>query len=155
MAGGTETKENTMITRIALRLMIVIGALGYAGVAMGQDKVHNYFNDTALKVQATESPVQKRAILSKDLSNMVRAIDTAKGSPMTSAKDDASLDLIINTLQEKSDELAGVNGFDRVPDDQLDAFASYIVQDMEQADQTITISVVVLLLIIIIVILIA
>jgi hypothetical protein len=144
-----------MITRIALRLMIVIAALGYAGVAMGQDKVHNYLNDTALKVQATESPVMKREILSKNLSSMVKAIETAKGSPMTSASDDVSLDRISTTLQEKSDELAGVNGFDRVPDDQLDAFATYIVQDMEQADQTITISVVVLLLIIIIVILIA
>lgn len=144
-----------MISRIALRLIIVIAALGYAGVAMGQDKVHNYLNDTALKVQATESPVQKREILSRDLSTMVRAIETAKGSPMTSAKDAASLARISATLQEKSDELAGVNGFERVPDDELDAFATYIVQDMEQADQTITISLVVLLLIIIIVVLIA
>lgn len=144
-----------MITRIALRLMIVVGALGFASAAMAQDKVHSYLNDTALKVQATENPVQKREILSKNLNTMVRAIDTAKSSPMTSEKDDAGLDRISATLQEKSDELAGINGFDRVPDDQLDAFATYIVQDMEQADQTITIGVVTLLLIIIIVILIA
>jgi hypothetical protein len=144
-----------MVARIALRLMIVIGALSYAGAAMGQDKVHDYFNDTALKVQATKSPVQKREILSKNLSTMVRAIDMAKASPMTSAKDDVVFDRISTSLQEKSDELAGVNGFDRVPDNELDAFATYIVQDMEQADQTITISVVALLLIIVIVILIA
>jgi hypothetical protein len=144
-----------MFTRIALRMIVVIGALGYAGVAMGQDRVHTYFNDTALKVKATESPVVKREILSNNLSNMIQAIDTAKNTPLTSEQDETKLDRIQATLQEKSDELAGANGFDRVPDDQLNAFSTYIVQDMEQADRTVTISLVTLLLIIIIVILIA
>jgi hypothetical protein len=144
-----------MFTRIALRMIVVIGALGYAGVAMGQDRVHTYFNDTALKVKATESPVVKREILSNNLSNMIQAIDTAKDAPLTSEQDETKLDRIQATLQEKSDELAGANGFDRVPDDQLNAFSTYIVQDMEQADRTVTISLVTLLLIIIIVILIA
>jgi len=144
-----------MFTRIALRMIVVIGALGYAGVAMGQDRVHTYFNDTALKVKATESPVVKREILSNNLSNMIQAIDTAKNAPLTSEQDETKLDRIQATLQEKSDELAGANGFDRVPDDQLNAFSTYIVQDMEQADRTVTISLVALLLIIIIVILIA
>jgi hypothetical protein len=64
------------------------------------------------------------------------------------------LDRVRAALQEKSDELAGANGFDRVPDNQLNAFATYIVQDMEQADKTISISLVAALLIIIIIILI-
>jgi len=62
-----------MLIKSALRLIVVIGALGCAGVAMGQDKVHEYFNDTALKVRAAESPVQKREILSKSLSDMTSA----------------------------------------------------------------------------------
>ena len=142
-----------MITRIALRLIIVLGALGFAGAAMGQDKVHNYFNDTALKVKATESPAEKRKILSSNLSNMIKTLETVRNAPMTSEQDDANLDRLQATLQEKSDELAGVNGFNPVPDDQLNAFSTYIVQEMEQADQTINISVVTLLLIIIIIIL--
>ena len=142
-----------MLTRITLRLIVMIGALGCAGVALGQDRVHEYFNDTALKVKATDSPVQKREILSKSLVDMTRALDTVKSAPLTSEQDDAKLDRIQATLQEKSDELAGTNGFDRVPDDQLNAFSTYIVQDMEQADKTITVSVVVVLLIIIIIIL--
>ncbi len=56
-------------------------------------------------------------------------------------------------LQEKQDELAGSNGYVRVSDEQLNAFSDYVVQDMEQADQMITISVVTLLLIIILVVL--
>jgi U3 small nucleolar ribonucleoprotein component len=136
-----------------LRLIVMIGALGCAGVALGQDSVHEYFNDTALKVKATESPVQKREILSKSLVDMTKALDTVKSAPLTSEQDDAALDRIKATLQEKSDELVGTNGFDRVPDDQLNAFSTYIVQDMEQADKTITVSLVVVLLIVIIIIL--
>lgn len=143
-----------MFTRIALSLIVVMVALGYAGTALAQDKVHNYFNDTAIKVKATESPAQKREILSKNLDDMIKALDVAKGAALTSEQDDLKLDHVKMTLQEKRDELAGLNGFDRVPDDQLNAFSTYIVQDMEQADKTITISVVVALLIIIIIILI-
>jgi uncharacterized membrane protein len=144
-----------MLTRIALRLIVMIGVLACAGVALGQDRVHNYFNDTALKVKATESPVQKREILTKSLSDMTNMIVTVEKSSLTSEQDDINLDRVKATLQEKSEELAGTNGFDRVPDDQLNAFSTYIVQDMEQADKTITVSLVVVLLIVIIIILIA
>jgi hypothetical protein len=41
----------------------------------------------------------------------------------------------------------------RVPDEQLNAFSDYVVQDMEQADQIITISLVTLLLIVILIVL--
>ena len=140
--------------KTVLHLVVMIGALGWAGTAMSQDKIHNFLNDTSLKVKATASPEQKRELLSTSLGEMTRAIDTVKGAPLTTDQDRANLDRLRVTLQEKSDELVGANGFDRVPDDQLNAFSTYIVQDMEQADQTITISLVVALLIVIIIILI-
>ena len=143
-----------MLTRITLCLIVVIGALGYAGVALGQDRVHEYFNDTALKVQATENPIQKREMLNKSLVDMSKVLDAVKNAPLTSEQDAAELDRVKATLQDKSEELAGTNGFERVPDDQLNAFSTYIVQDMEQADKTISIGLVTLLLIIIIIILI-
>jgi len=141
-------------TKKALHLLVVMGVLGWAGTAMSQDKVHNYLNDTSLKVKAATSPEQKREILSNSLAEMTRAIDTVKGAPLATDQDRANLDRLQVTLQEKSDELIGANGFDRVPDDQLNAFSTYVVQDMEQADKTITVSLVVALLIIIIIILI-
>jgi hypothetical protein len=153
--GASETKENSMFnTKKALHLLVVMGVLGWAGTAMSQDKVHNYLNDTSLKVKAATSPEQKREILSNSLAEMTRAIDTVKGAPLATDQDRANLDRLQVTLQEKSDELIGANGFDRVPDDQLNAFSTYVVQDMEQADKTITVSLVVALLIIIIIILI-
>ncbi len=47
----------------------------------------------------------------------------------------------------------GSNGYERVADAQLNAFSDYVVQDMEQADKSITISLVAALLIVIIIIL--
>ncbi|HEX6790800.1 MAG TPA: hypothetical protein VF247_05785 [Candidatus Krumholzibacteria bacterium] len=143
-----------MFKRVAMALIVAIGMLGIASVASGQDRIHNYFNDTALKVKATDSPVAKREILSTRLGEMTRAIDTIKSAPLTTEQDHVTLDRLKATLQEKSDELDGVNGFDRVPDDQLNAFSTYVVQDMEQADRNITIGLVTALLIVIIIILI-
>ena len=142
-----------MFNKITVPLIVAIGALSWAGTAMGQDRVHNYLNDTALKVQATASPTQKREILTQNLGEMTRMIDTVKGAPLTTDQDRANLDRLQATLQDKSDELAGINGFDRVPDDQLNAFSTYVVQDMEQADKSLNISLVAALLIVIIIIL--
>lgn len=142
-----------MNPRPALRLIAAVSLLCMTGTALGQETIHSRLNDTALRVQATEDAGEKRAILGGDLEAMTRALDLAARSPLTSARDEVGLERVRNSLQEKSDELAGVNGFERVPDDRLNAFSSYVVQDLEQADRTVTISTVTLLLIVIIVLL--
>jgi hypothetical protein len=76
-----------------------------------------------------------------------------QSSTSISKDDNVGIDLFITALQEKQDELAGTNGYVRVPDEQLNAFSNYVVQDMEQADQIVTISLVSLLLIIILIVL--
>jgi hypothetical protein len=144
-----------MNTRIAFRLVVAVGVLGLAATAVAQETIHDYLSDTALRVQASDNPVQKRAILGQRLHAMERAIDVVTNAPLTSKRDEPSLARIQTALREKSDELAGTDGFERVPDDQLNAFSTYVVQDMEQADRTISISVVTLLLIVVIVLLVA
>ncbi|MDZ7859173.1 MAG: hypothetical protein U5O15_00655 [Candidatus Krumholzibacteriota bacterium] len=126
-----------------------------AGTAFGQGKIQNYFNDAAVKVKATDDPSQKRDILSLKIQNMSAALDKIRNSSIVSESDRAGIDRTKTSLKEKQDELAGANGFTRVPDAQLDAFSDYVVQDMEQADKSITIGVVTALLIVIIIILIA
>lgn len=142
-----------MLTRTALRVIIMMCVLVYAGVAVGQDNVQKYFNDTACKVKATADPSQKRDILNNEFQTMSKALDMVRSSPLVSSTDRAGIDRVKASLQEKQDELAGTNGYARVSDDQLNAFSDYVVQDMEQADKTITISVVAALLIVIIIIL--
>jgi hypothetical protein len=121
---------------------------------VGQDNVQKYFNDGACKVKATADPSQKREILNNEFQNMSKALGIVRGSPLVSATDRAGIDRIKAAIQEKQDELAGMNGYARVTDDKLNAFSDYVVQDMEQADRTITISLVTALLIVIIIILI-
>jgi len=148
-------KGADMIKRTALRVIIMMCVLVYAGIAVGQDNVQKYFNDAACKVKATSDPLQKREILSDKLQDMSKALDAVQSSRLVSNADRAGLDRLKASLQEKQDELAGANGYARVSDDQLNAFSDYVVQEMEQADRTITIGVVTALLIVIIIILIA
>jgi len=125
-----------------------------AGIAGGNDGIQKYFNDTACKVKAASDPVEKREILDKSLQTMSKALDRVESSGLLSQDDRAGIDLFKTTLQEKQDELAGRNGYERVDDSQLNAFSNYVVQDMEQARETVTVSLVAALLIVIILILI-
>jgi hypothetical protein len=144
-----------MLGRAAIKLTVMMLVIAFAGIAQGQDNIQQYFSDTACKVKATADPSQKREILEKSFERMFKALNAVQGSTLISKDDRAGIDRFKVILKEKQDELKGLNGYEQVPDAQLNAFAVYVVQDMEQATQSVTISLVALLLIIIIVILIA
>ena len=144
----------TMTARIAFGSIIMMFLLALPAHAGGKEEFQKYFSDAASKVRATESPAEKRAILSESFQTMSKALDMVQGSPLISKDDGIGVDRLKAILQEKQDELAGNNGYVRVPDEQLNGFSDYVVQDMEQAAEYITISLVAALLIIILVILI-
>jgi hypothetical protein len=129
--------------------------IAFASVAQGQENISKYFSDTAIKVKATADPIQKREILNSSFENMIKALNAVEGSPLISKDDKIGIARIRSIIKDKQDELAGLNGFERVPDDQLNAYSNFVVQDMEQATETVKISLVALLLIIIIIILVA
>ena len=141
-------RARTMIGSVAMLCVLALPAL-----AGGKGDLQRYFSDAATRVKAAESPSAKRAILNESLQTMTRALEMVQGSRTISKDDAVGLELFKATLQEKQDELAGVNGFARVADNQLNTFSDYVVQDMEQADEVVTISIVALLLIIILVVL--
>lgn len=142
-----------MFARKFIGFIFMIFVLIQAVNAGGQDGIQTYFNDTACKVKATTDPVEKREILNKSLQTMTKALDKVQSMQLISKEDQASVDRFKANLQEKQDELNGSNGYERVSDSQLNAFSQYVVQDMEQADTTITIGLVAALLIVIIIIL--
>jgi hypothetical protein len=146
--GGVTVKARTIFAVIFIAFILV-----QAGMAGEKDNIQKYFNDTACKVKATNDPVQKRDILNKSLQTMSKALDRVESLGLISSADRAGLTRFKTTLQEKQDELAGAKGYERVADSQLDAFSDYVVQDMEQAERYITISLVSALLIVIILIL--
>jgi hypothetical protein len=142
-----------MKAKIILGIIFTMFVLVQAGNAGEKNTIQKYFNDTASKVKATDDPVQKREILTNSLQTMAKALDKVESLGLISQDDRGGIDNFKAALQEKQDELIGANGFDRVPDAQLNAFSDYVVQDMEQADKQITISLVTALLIVIIIIL--
>jgi hypothetical protein len=126
----------------------------FVQTGQAQQSVRNYFSDTSSKVKATEDASQKREILSSSLQTMSDAMGRFVDSPLLSADDRAGIARLKASVNENQFELAGLNGFEAVPDANLNAFSDYVVQSMEQADHTITISLVAALLIVIILILI-
>lgn len=143
------------IRRISQLLVLVFSTTLVMGTAFGAEQFHQIFNDASREVKATSDPVQKRAILDNTFQRATNALNTVESMPSTSAADRAGIERYKSTIQDKQNELNGTNGYTRVADQQLNAFSGYVVQDMEQADQVITISLVTLLLIIILVFLIA
>jgi hypothetical protein len=146
-------EETTMKARIVFGVLVMMSVLVQGGIAGGKDDIQKYFNNTACKVKATTDPAQKREILNRSFQTMSKALDRVESSGLVSQNDRAGIDRFKTTLQEKQDELKGMNGFERVADTQLNAFSDYVVQDMQQADRYISISLVTALLIIIILIL--
>ena len=142
-----------MKARTVLGIVLVF-ALAQLGNAGPKNDIQKYFNNTACKVKAATDPVEKRVLLNTSLQTMSQALEKAERFGLISQNDRTGIDRFKTALQAKQDELNGLNGFDRVADAQLNAFADYVVQDMEQAAETVTISLIAALLIIIILILI-
>lgn len=146
-----------MFKKKSAGLIVVMFAVMFTVVQTGnaQDtqRIQNYFSQTAVKVKATADPAQKRTLLDNSLTSMLNALDRVETSGLVSDEDLAGVLRFKTTLQDKQDELAGVNGFAPVPDGQLNAFADYVVHGMEQAERQITIGLVAALLIVIILIL--
>jgi hypothetical protein len=142
-----------MTARIVFGSIVMMFVLALPATAGEKGELQKYFNDVANKVKATDNPSEKRTILTESFQTMSKALDMVQKMPLISKDDGAGMDRVKAMLQEKQDELAGTNGYVRVSDAQLNAFSNYVVQDMEQADQVISISLIALILIIILIVL--
>jgi len=138
---------------IAFVSILLIFVLVIPANAGGKGELQKHFNNVANKVKATENAAEKRAILENSFKDLSEALDKVQNSFLVSKEDQDGIENLKVTLKENQDELAGINGYERVPDSQLNNFSSYVVQNMEQADETITISVVVLVLLILLAVL--
>ena len=142
-----------MKARRALGSIVIMSVLALPAFAGGKGEIQKYFSDAASRAKATADPVEKRQILDESFNTMFTALDIAQTLPFISKNDSLGIVRFRATLREKQDELAGRNGYVRVSDQQLNAFSSYVVQDIEQADEVITISLLTLVLIILLVVL--
>lgn len=139
-------KARTFTGILSLMCFVAVGAL-----AQTQGTIQKHFSDAATKVQAAGTAAEKRMILDRSFRTMSSALDVAERSASLTAADVKGIAFLRSSLQDKQNELAGTKGFAAVPDAQLNAFSTYVVQDMEQATEMVSISLVALLLIILLV----
>lgn len=138
---------------IAFLSVLIMFVLVIPVNAGGKGELQKHFSNVANKVKATENVAEKRAILENSFKDMSEALTKVQNSFLISKEDKAGIDGLKSILKENQDELAGINGYERVPDSQLNNFSNYVVQNMAQADQMITISLVAALLIVILLVL--
>ncbi len=138
-----------------LGLFVVLASVTLcAGTASATGALQSYFNFVAIEVKATPDPAQKRKILDKGFQSVSGALTAVENLPVTPQTDRAGIERYKSVIQDKRDELNGKNGYTRVADGQLNAYSTYVVQNMEQAELVVTIGLVTLLLILLIILLI-
>jgi hypothetical protein len=98
-----------------------------------ENRIKEYFNDLLLKVEETKDPEQKRALLNESLERFLTAMDKVQRLPFLNQEQREALARFDAEVQEKHDELNGAAGFAMVANADLDDFAGYMVQDLEQA----------------------
>lgn len=140
----------TIIAFVSVLIMFVLIIPINAG---GKGELQKHFSDVANKVKATENAAEKRAILENSFKDMSETLTKVQNSFLVSKEDQDGIENLKTILKENQDELAGINGYERVPDSQLNNFSNYVVQNMAQADQMITISLVAAILIVILLVL--
>lgn len=141
-----------------LLIPTIVLALAIQSVAVAQsvsltETFKKNFNETVQKVQDTENADEKRAMLNESFVKMINAIDRVEAVADLSEDKSALLESYKFGIAEMQNELNGLDGFDGVPDADLDEFSNYSQQFMEQADRTVTIGLTAALLIVLILIL--
>ncbi len=142
-------------TALILSLALFISNPVYSGDASvkAEHTLRNYLNQTNLEVKNADLSAEKRQILNESLYKLDNVMETVEQMPGVTEAEREHIQAYRNSIREKTDELNGRNGYKAVPDTQLDAFSNYVVQDFEQADSRITISLTTVLLIVIILLL--
>jgi hypothetical protein len=88
-------------------------------------------NTMVQNVHATQDPAVKREIIGNFLNRMDEAMGTTRA--FLSQKDKPSFDAMRADVQAQYAELSGLKGTPKVADADLNHFADYVQQNMEQA----------------------
>ena len=144
--------KSRVLIAVLLLVAVALPLAADTDTTRWENRLKAFYNELVLEVKAAEDPVQKRALLNETLHKTLRAVDRVEALPGLSEHQVQAMDLYRAAVQDKYDELNGLAGFQGVANADLDGFADYMVQDMEQARSTVVISGVGLLLIILILI---
>src|SRR5690625_3411398 len=141
-------------TNIIAIIMIGISGSDFAKSPQSLTEIlKTHMNETVQAVKEAESADEKRSILNESFTDMLTAVEKIEEKAELSDREKEQLAVLKDNITAKSNQLNGLDGYDKVGDEELDDFSDYSQQDMEQANRTITISLTTALLIIIILLL--
>jgi len=123
---------------VVVLVLIALAAPLFADSAVTrlENRLKGYFNNLVLEVEQTRDPADKRALLNGSLEQFLTAVDRIKKLPLHNQEQKEALARFAAEVQEKHDELNGTAGFAMVANADLDSFAQYMVQGLEQAAGT-------------------
>ena len=98
-----------------------------------EERYHAALSRIAQEVKQAPDPAEKRRILSGFFRHMEEGLQKAETISSLPEPDKQALHTVLGKYFAYQNELEGKEGFARVPDRELDEFASYVRQDMEQA----------------------
>ena len=136
-------------------MLIAQPVLAQDAATKAENKLKAYFSDVAQRVKKEHDPAEKRDILNRSFARVFKAADRIERMPAFSSVDLRVVAELRSRTQDKFDELNGLNNYQPVSDAQLNHFADYVVQDMEQARSVVIVTTTTVLLIIILVLLLA
>jgi hypothetical protein len=120
---------------MAVLVLIGIAAPLFADPATRlENRLKEYFSNLVLEVGQTTNPSEKRALLNESFDRFLTVMDRIQRLPFLKQESREGLARFNAVVQEKRDELNGSAGFVMVADGDLDNFARYAVQDLEQAE---------------------
>lgn len=103
------------------------------GSAALEGRFKSALNDLALKVKSAETPEAKRAILLRFADGMDQGLQEAESYAAVTPEDRPGIDALRSRFHANALELRGGAGLAPVPDADLDEYAAYMRQQMEQA----------------------
>jgi hypothetical protein len=106
----------------------------HAGPASAlEERYHAALSQVTQEVKQAPDPAEKRRILSGYIKHMEDGLQKAESLSSLPDEDRQSLHTVLGKYFAYQAELDGTAGYTRVADRDLDQFASYMRQDMEQA----------------------
>ena len=121
-------------------ILIILGilatsltAIASPGAAMLEEHYKAALNRMTQEVRQAPDPEAKREILNRFIDKMEAGLQKAEGFESLEEQDKASLRAVAGKFYAYDAELNGTGGIAPVANADLDAFAGYIQQGMEQA----------------------
>ncbi|MEO6094882.1 MAG: hypothetical protein ABIW76_04070 [Fibrobacteria bacterium] len=127
-------KKSLAMLLLGLGLFAVsVPAQAAAGSAVLEEQYKSALNRIVQEVRQAPGPAEKRAVLGHFVTGMRDGLQRAEGMASPQSQDRAALQILSGKFSGYAAELDGMGGYVRVADADLDAYAGFIQQSMEQA----------------------